>query len=567
MKALLLVLACQVHAMAMDDFAPFGKPDASVEESSPGVWKLDQVSPKASEALAGLRATNSEDLPAGRYAIEAAFRVMETPFADDLGYAKLMAGPLDRTQPWTVDFPIAAGRQWQTFQVPFRLREAVPAGQFIAQAVSAHPGQVSEWRDVRIRRLEGADDVPLPPPSGLTYPGREPEADWRTQARERIEQIRKADLSIRLLDAKGNPVVDAEVALHLERHAFPFGTAVSATRLLGESPDDERYRKEFLRLFNAAVLENDLKWPALDGDWQGNPPDQTLRALRWLKDHHIPVRGHTLVWGSRQHLPRSVGPLLDDPTALQERILTHIRDTATLTRGLIAEWDVVNEPREHNQVYGLLGPGAAADWFRAARESAPDAKLFLNEFDLLVTRTALHPNHRAFLDYIAALRRDGAPIDGIGEQAHIWNIPPPPAHVLRVLDLLATTGLPLVITEYDFAPGDEALQADYTRDFLLAAFSHPAVEGIYLWGFWDGAHWRPNAGLFRKDWSERLQLRAFEQLVKDEWSPQLHLKTDASGVARFRGFPGEYQARLSGGSCSTIDLKKDHPTATISLAP
>ena len=37
----------------------------------------------------------------------------------------------------------------------------------------------------------------------------------------------------------------------------------------------------------------------------------------------------------------------------------------------------------------------------------------------------------------------------------------------------------------------KVMQADYTRDFLILAFSHPSVVGVQLWGFWENAHWIP----------------------------------------------------------------------------
>ena len=42
------------------------------------------------------------------------------------------------------------------------------------------------------------------------------------------------------------------------------------------------------------------------------------------------------------------------------------------------------------------------------------------------------------------------------------------------------------------SPEDEEMQADYTRDFLTLAYSHPTVVGVQLWGFWERAHLQPN---------------------------------------------------------------------------
>ena len=37
----------------------------------------------------------------------------------------------------------------------------------------------------------------------------------------------------------------------------------------------------------------------------------------------------------------------------------------------------------------------------------------------------------------------------------------------------------------------------------LACFSHEAYTGFVMWGFWEGAHWKPETALWRKDWTEK----------------------------------------------------------------
>ena len=57
--------------------------------------------------------------------------------------------------------------------------------------------------------------------------------------------------------------------------------------------------------------------------------------------------------------------------------------------------------------------------------------------------------------------------------------------------------VPVLITEFDIEifsrrnAQDVSVLTDYTRDFLLMTFSHPVVEGILSWGFWEEDHWRP----------------------------------------------------------------------------
>ena len=65
-------------------------------------------------------------------------------------------------------------------------------------------------------------------PSSAT-PGSEPDAAWRKAAEARIEKIRKGDLTVLVKDAAGKPVPGAEVAVRMKKHAFLWGTAVSAS--------------------------------------------------------------------------------------------------------------------------------------------------------------------------------------------------------------------------------------------------------------------------------------------------------------------------------------------------
>ena len=69
-------------------------------------------------------------------------------------------------------------------------------------------------------------------------------------------------------------------------------------------------------------------------------------------------------------------------------------------------------------------------------------------------------------------------------QSHFTD-PQAPENMLKILDEYGKYGLPIKLTEYDFNTFDEALAGDYMRDILYVAFSHPAVEGFLMWGFWD----------------------------------------------------------------------------------
>lgn len=68
--------------------------------------------------------------------------------------------------------------------------------------------------DVRVEQL------PRPEPQRFTYPNRGLDAPWRKAALKRIDRIRKGDLTIRVRDAKGRAIPDAQVRVAMTRKAF-----------------------------------------------------------------------------------------------------------------------------------------------------------------------------------------------------------------------------------------------------------------------------------------------------------------------------------------------------------
>lgn len=381
------------------------------------------------------------------------------------------------------------------------------------------------------------------PRSRLTYAGREPDAPWRRDALARIEQVRKSDFAIEIRDADGRPLPQARVALRQTRSAFLFGTAVDLSCLVEDTPDHRIYRAKLLELFNAAGPENHLKWQPWIGDWGPRfDREVTLAGLHWLQAQRLPTRGHVLVWPGWNNLPNSLRELADSGRRdeIPARVLAHIADITAATREYLHEWDVLNEPYDNHALMDLFGRDIMADWFHAARRGAPQARLYLNDYgnhDLYADRA--HVDH--FADTVRFLLEKGAPLQGLGLQGHIGNRPNSLHAVRETLVLYARFGLPIHITEFDISTDDEELQADYTRDFLILCYSHPSVIGVQHWGFWEARHWRPQAALFRRDWSEKPSARAYRDLVLHQWRTRLEGDTDPAGRLAGRGFHGDYE--------------------------
>jgi len=438
--------------------------------------------------------------------------------------------------------PLTAGPDWVLLEIPFVMaRDAGPTeGEItlgfgtIAQAVEIAGLQVINFGDrAKITEL---------PQTRFSYEGRAPDATWRRAALERIEQIRTAPMEICVLDAAAQPVPKAHIAVRLVRPAFIFGTEVDASFLLTDTPEAAKYRAKLIELFDTAVLGNGFKWP----NWSASPERraEALRATDWLEANKFRMRGHNLVWPGDKFSPRRMVKLPAPKEKLPLLIKEHIRDIMTATRGRIIAWDVVNELMHERDYFKFMPESEAAEWFKLARELDPRAKLFLNEYSMLNSRKSPE-NIATFLALVARLRAAGAPIDALGIQGHVGRQVRTPMDVLADLDLLAAAGLELQITEFDVNSPDEELQADYTRDFLIALYSHPAVTGFTMWGFWEKKHWKPDAGMFRADWSDKPNARVWRDLVRGAWRTHVDVTTDGQGEARTRGHLGDYEFTVS----------------------
>jgi GH35 family endo-1,4-beta-xylanase len=331
----------------------------------------------------------------------------------------------------------------------------------------------------------------------------------------------------------------------MRRHEFGFGSAVAAEFLVGDDANVPRYRERVKALFNRVTIESDLKWP----HWEDLENRKlALAALDWLEANKLPVRGHCLLWGGWSWMPDDIYRLRDSPAALRKRVTEHLLEEVAALRGRLIEWDVVNEPGWYDVLTDVLGPEIMQEWYALVRFLDPGAKLYINEYGVLsgssyYSDTTQSEYERTIRDLLQA----GAPVDGIGLQGHFsWTLPSP-CRILDGLDRFAALGLPIQITELDIDIRDETLQAEYKRDVMTAFFSHPSVSAIIMWGFWEGRHWRPDAALYRLDWSLKPCGEVWQELVFGDWWTDVEGETDANGQYAVRGFRGAYDVTVTVG--------------------
>ena len=448
--------------------------------------------------------------------------------------------PYTKSIQYLVETP--ADGEWRHYWVAFKSLEDYEASGALITFQMGYLKQEVELAEIELWNF-GQRELSGLPHTSLSYIGREPDAAWRKEALDRIEKVRKADLEIQFLDSKGQPLSGQPVHVELDRHAFGFGTAVNSWKVTGKGEDDAKYREVLKENFNLGALENGLKWPF----WDEKPEYRHLAidTLKWLKAENIKVRGHVMVWPGQGHLPDWVKSLKDNPKALKRTLASRIREMGFLTQGIAADWDVINEGFDNHELMDWLGDEAMVEWFKEADAVLPDADLYYNDYAALVRggHPTAHKDH--FEKTIKFLIDKGAPIDGLGIQGHFGSLLTPPQRIIKELDRWGSFKKKIMITEFDVIVPDEQLRADFLRDFFIACFSHEAVDGINIWGFWAGSHWMPQAALYDKDWKLTKMGQQWKDLTS-QWDTDETLTTDSNGVVKLRGFLGDYKVSVDG---------------------
>jgi GH35 family endo-1,4-beta-xylanase len=446
-----------------------------------------------------------------------------------------------KTYEKSIMLPLGVNPDWKEYNIPFIALQDMPAGSATICFSFGALAQKIQLKNIEILNFENSIKKENLPETKFTYAGRADDAKWRKDALKRIDEIRKTPILIKVVDKKGNPVKGAKVEIEMLKSDFMFGSEVSADLLCKDNPQADIYKQKVTELFNTVTIGNGLKW----GQWiDPNRRDCTKEAIDWILSKDLNLRGHNLVWPGKKFTPSEFKTKTGFVDGLNDSIINHIKNIASYTKGKVVAWDVVNEMLHEKDYFEVIPRKNVADWYKLAKEIDPNAQLFLNEYGMLNSVSSLAAI-KTFTEVIEELKSYGAPIEAVGIQGHVGRQPRDPASVLSDLDLMAKVGLPIQITEFDINMPDEELQADYTRDFLIACFSHPSVTGFTMWGFWQGAHWKPDGAMYRKDWSPKPNAKVWEDLVTKQWRTNEEKLTTAKGEIATTVFNGNYKITIN----------------------
>ena len=246
--------------------------------------------------------------------------------------------------------------------------------------------------------------------------------------------------------------------------------------------------------FDMVTPGNEMKWDTTEpsnGSFNFSPGDQ---IVSYAKSNGEQVRCHNLVWQSQ--LPSWVSSL--PSSQVQSAMETHITTEAGHYKGECYAWDVVNEPFNSDgsfvsdPFFNAMGSGYIADALRTAHAADPNAKLYLNDYNI----EGENAKSNAMYSLAQSLLAQGVPLNGIGFESH-FILGQVPSDMEANMQRFASLGLDVAVTELDdriTLPASTANLQQQATDFANVVKDCLGVSrcvGVTQWAVGDADSWVP----------------------------------------------------------------------------
>lgn len=304
------------------------------------------------------------------------------------------------------------------------------------------------------------------------------------------------------------------------------GLADGAAKFVGNITTRGQVRSDFTKLWNQITAENECKWASIEGtrgryNWSGCDA-----CYNWAKNNGGHFKFHALVWGSQY--PNWLNGLSVDET---KKAITAWFDAVKQHYPDLEMIDVVNEAirtgnnnyhsgyGKNNNIIGALGGDNGGNYqfvttaFKMARERWPKAILIYNDYN------TVQWNKDEGINLINTIKKNGAPVDAYGLQAHdmmsqgggaggtggggsCLNI-----NTLKnvIGEIWNKTQMPMFISEYDIGTDNDNIQKQCYQEQISYFMENEHVAGITLWGYVYGATWinNGNSGIIKDNGGDR----------------------------------------------------------------
>ncbi len=300
---------------------------------------------------------------------------------------------------------------------------------------------------------------------------------------------------------------------------FYIGTALDTNQIVESDP---LVTSLIAKEFNSITPENCMKSMFMHPEKDKYDFKMADKFIAFGEKYKMFIHGHTLIWHSQ--LPSWLSKVKDS-VAMSEAMTNHISTIVGNYKGRIGSWDVVNEALNED---GTLRKSVFLDSygkeylthaFKLAAKADPKTDLYYNDYNLCNAK-----KRKGAVELVKNLQKNGAKIDGVGEQGH-WNLTSPSlAEIEQTILDFSALGVKVAITELDITvlpnpwdvvgadvnqrseasekmnpyptvlPDDikNQLAARYEAIFKLFLKHQDKISRVTLWGVHDGQSWLNN---------------------------------------------------------------------------
>jgi endo-1,4-beta-xylanase len=485
------------HVTVIDSTFENGSLDGWTPRSDPasGMEKLEVVRDIHHSGAASMRVSNRSYTWHG-----ASHKLTDNPVAGDV--YSISAWIYFRDGPDIGAFTLSVERSFKD-----------PSQAHAYQNIASFQAKKGEWTEIKAEYTVGSD----PAQAGIWVYFELPyKADNMVTANDTID-FWLDDIKLVKLDPASRPTAEINIPSlsAVWKKNFDIGAAVSTDDVERASPAAQLLIKHFSVLAAGNEQKMETVQP-VEGGFNWEPADA---IIGFGEMNGMRLRWHTLVWHSQN--PAWLFRDKADPNrpvskdALNQRLKTYIQTVMRRYQGRVESYDVVNEALSDR--FGLRNGGEGSKWheilgaeyidnaFRWAREADPKAQLVINDYNL-----ESNPRKRQEMyNLVKGMQERGVPIDAIGIQMHIDIRNPSIPQIRETIELFASLGVKVMITELDISmyTGDAEAKKTITEAMLLeqaqrykdifAMLREQAQKGnladmVVIWGLSDAASWKNN---------------------------------------------------------------------------
>jgi GH35 family endo-1,4-beta-xylanase len=353
---------------------------------------------------------------------------------------------------------------------------------------------------------------------------------WEQQANAQIDQLRRRNLQVIVLDQAQQPVPGATVKIQQRRHDMPLGLAAGSDQLPLDLLHNQPLAAPLYRVFNSVNLGDTGRWDHIEpemglGDW-----GKLRYWLDWAHDMGLTVRFGSVFSANSDHQADWVA--LQGRRDLMASIELHQRQILGRYANRVIGFDLYSHALGNRFIEQQLSTVMLRRMFEQASATAPRVPMAIQMDDVLDPQRVQEAVSR-----MSELKAAFVPVNQWSVRLHV-PADVDPRRLKSGLDWLSSLKLPIVVSDLTFA---SRCDARAIRTALSVLYGHPAVTGLYF-GLTSAAELdaQVTAPLVDEQGKPTAAGREIDELFTQVWTSQGTLQTTELGSVQTRVFCGLY---------------------------